>query len=71
LIPNEQQAFLYGYRSLCKELFVKENALNVFRDELDKRTHPDSVMNIFKGMEIGTRLGLGGLKEQKKYLINL
>ncbi len=36
LLPTNHQIFLYAYRSLCRELFVKENALGVYKDQLTK-----------------------------------
>ena len=35
LIPTDQQVLLYSYRSLCRELFVKENALELINKHLE------------------------------------
>ncbi|MFZ2406146.1 MAG: hypothetical protein WAW41_13490, partial [Methylobacter sp.] len=34
LTPTEQQIFLYAYRSLCRELFVKENSLALIDSQI-------------------------------------
>ena len=34
LFPTDQQVMLYAYRSLCRELFIKENALNLIEEQL-------------------------------------
>lgn len=34
LIPTQQQVFLYAYRSLCRELFVKENSLELINSQI-------------------------------------
>ncbi len=39
LIPTDQQILLYGYRSLARELFVKENAFNHLGYRLEKIKH--------------------------------
>ncbi|MGI0133558.1 MAG: hypothetical protein ACREBW_01180 [Candidatus Micrarchaeaceae archaeon] len=67
LAPDKQQAALYAYRSLCREFFVKENAVNVLEavkadPNLDeaKRAHVESSL-------IGHSLGFEGLKYHKHY----
>lgn len=65
LIPTEQQVFLYAYRSLCRELFFKENALNTIRSQLEKGINQKVVKELFLDMKLGTSFGLKNLKTQK------
>lgn len=67
LIPTDQQVFLYAYRSLCKELYNKENALAVYEHHLEIGTNLGSINELLKGMELGTRFGFENLKLHKMY----
>lgn len=54
LLPNEEQAFLYAYRSICREIFVKNRALNVFNTAVLAFNNKDcaeviSLHNLSKG----------------------
>jgi hypothetical protein len=66
LIPTNEQAILYGYRSLCRELFVKENAMNLVVSELEEVELP-AVRNMLIGMAKGTYIGLRELQTHKNY----
>jgi hypothetical protein len=67
LEPNNQQAALYAYRSLCREYFVKENAVAV----LEKmKGHPEldhDKKSFLKSALIGHTLGFEGLKYHKSH----
>lgn len=65
LIPTEQQVFLYAYRSLCRELFVKQNANEAF----DLKTIPanKAVKGLIEGHKIGTEFSLNQLKIHKQH----
>ena len=65
LLPTDHQAFLYAYRSLCRELFVKENALSVFEDQLTKVPGENAVKSLISTMRKGTAFGLDNLKRHK------
>ncbi len=66
LIPTNEQAMLYGYRSLCRELFVKQNAMDIFDHELEAVELP-AARNMLIGMAEGTYIGLRELELHKKY----
>jgi hypothetical protein len=65
LIPTDQQAFLYGYRSLCRELFVKENALNNIKYLIKKGIKQKAINDLFLNLEKGTHFGLKNLQFHK------
>ncbi len=65
LVPNQQQAALYAYRSICREYFVKENAVAVLgkmasHDELDP-----TQQRFLAASLTGHRIGLEGLRFHK------
>lgn len=64
LIPKSEQVLLYAYRSLCREFFVKENALDLVNAQLENWPvgHP---FKIFEDLKIGTTLALENLKRHK------
>ena len=64
---SDQQAMLYGYRSLCKELFLKEKTLNFLkkREELFKEN--TEVLDLIDAQKVGTNMSITKLKLQKKY----
>lgn len=63
--PDKKQIALYAYRCICKELYVKENAIAV----LDKfRDHPDlhpQIRDIVFATYYGNSLGFSGLQYHK------
>ncbi|MDD3814190.1 MAG: hypothetical protein PHZ02_06040 [Desulfocapsaceae bacterium] len=65
LLPTDQQVFLYAYRSLCRELFVKENALKLFEDQLSNVPDENSIKDLLHGTKEGTSFGLVNLKQHK------
>ena len=63
-VPNKLQCFLYSFRTLCRELFAKENAIKVLIKavEREKNMH---VANQLKGALIGNIKGYEILKLHK------
>ena len=63
--PNKRQAALYSYRCICREYFVKENAVQVL-----ERMRQHSELNaerksFLRSSHIGHSLGLAGLTHHK------
>ncbi|MCQ8183451.1 hypothetical protein NP603_20230 [Methylomonas sp. SURF-1] len=61
LIPTDQQAFLYAYRSLCRAVFVKENALTLANYTIEN--YGES--NDRNGHKLGTSFAFDSLKRHK------
>ena len=74
LIPTDLQVLLYSYRSLCRELFVSENALELVNNQLGKGINQNAIKNMLSGYVIGKSFGLKNLKMHKdaydKSLVN-
>ena len=66
LIPTNQQVLLYAYRSLCRELFVKENALELIKHQLGINARQNAINKLFLNIKKGTAFGLKNLKIHKK-----
>lgn len=66
LIPTDQQVLLYSYRSLCRELFVSENALELVNNQLEKGVKQDAIKNMLSGYVTGKSFGLENLKRHKR-----
>ncbi len=67
LEPSKTQVALYAYRSLCRELFVKENAVRAL--EALKR-HPElhsGSKPLLESSLLGFSLGLARLRHHKQY----
>lgn len=63
--PVKEQVALYAYRCLCREYFVKENAVAVLSK---MKEHPDldaSRQPFLEASQFGHSLGLAGLKHHK------
>ncbi|GAB6146208.1 hypothetical protein JCM12294_36480 [Desulfocicer niacini] len=68
LIPTDEQVVLYAYRSICRELFVKENSYNLMQSQIEKQTLNHALVKLFEGMTVGTKFGLDNLRiEKQKY----
>lgn len=65
LLPTKHQVMLYAYRSLCRGIFVKENALNLSEDQFRKMSAANSVKDLLSAMRRGTAFGLENLKRHK------
>ena len=71
LMPTDEQVFLYGYRSLCRELFVKENALNSLKSQLSSSKNiNNTIKNLLIDFRTGTAFGLDNLKNHKSIYDN-
>jgi len=70
LFPTNQQVFLYAYRSLCRELFVKENALALFEDQLRKMPEMNPIKELLFNTKTGTAFGLKNLRNHKTVFDN-
>lgn len=71
LIPNFQQGFLYAYRSICKELFVKENALESIQQQYDNSKEHEAYRDLFWNMLKGVKHGYKNLCRHKDYYDSL
>lgn len=65
LFPTNQQAFLYAYRSLCRELFVKQNAIDLIESESQNSQLNQAIKKLLESHKIGTEFGLNNLKAHK------
>lgn len=65
LMPTDEQIFLYGYRSLCRELFVKENSLNIIEDQLNNGPNQKAVREFLSNLKQATAFGLENLRRHK------
>ncbi len=68
LHPTGEQVFLYTYRSVCRELFVKENALELFDSQLAALPATSSAREFFEDLKKGTSFGLKNLRRHKEAL---
>ncbi len=66
LIPTDQQVVLYAYRSLCRELFVKENALKLINSQLENKIGNKAIHDLLLAYKKGTSFGLDNLKIHKE-----
>lgn len=65
LIPTDKQIMLYAYRCLCREYFVKENALNTCKNYLKNNSVKEDIEIIIKAHMRGTENGFNSLKYHK------
>ncbi len=71
LRPTDEQIFLYGYRSLCRELFVKENFLNSLKSQLSNiKNINNTIKNLLIDFRTKTAFGLDNLKNHKSIYDN-
>ncbi len=70
LIPTEQQVFLYAYRSLCRELFVKQNAKDSIDFDIETIQANKAIKELNEGYKIGTEFSLNQLKIHKQHYDN-
>lgn len=66
MLPSGEQALLYAYRSICRELFVKENALGLLDSQLAQPFVAGADHELFEMMRAGTSFGLSNLRRHKK-----
>lgn len=64
LVPTDEQVLLYAYRSVCREFFVKENALDLVNTQLANwpEGHP---FTHFEDLKAGTTRALTDLRRHK------
>jgi len=65
LKPINQQVMLYGYRSLCRELFVKENSLNMIKKQLASDISNETIKSYLCALDTGLAFGLTNLQAHK------
>lgn len=65
LIPTNEQIFLYGYRSLCRALFAKENSLNIIESQLNEGPNQKAFKDLLSDIRKGTAFGLDNLRKHK------
>lgn len=68
---SKEQIFLYTYRSLSKELFDKENALNMYLNVLEDVKEHEGLYKHFASLVMGTENGYRSLKWHKDLYDNL
>ena len=66
LLPTDKQICLYAYRSICRELFVKENALALMDGQMNQLANNKALYELFTGVKRRTSFGLNNLKRHKK-----
>lgn len=67
---TDEQIMLYAYRSLCRELFVKKNSVELYRKKTESKEVPLSLKNVLRGMFEGAKFGLNNLEAQKDWYDN-
>ena len=65
LIPTDQQVLLYAYRSICREVYVKENVLESVSSQLENGIGQKAVHKLLLGYKNGASFGLDNLKRHK------
>ncbi|MCH9814143.1 MAG: hypothetical protein K0U47_09415, partial [Epsilonproteobacteria bacterium] len=68
---NQQQVFLYAYRSLAKELFDKENALNMHIQTLEDVKDNKGLSKYILALIDGSKNALNSLNKHKKTYDNV
>jgi hypothetical protein len=65
LAPTAEQITLYAYRSLCREVFLKENSVALSQDQLNNQPHNKANDGVFDAMLKGSTFALKNLTTQK------
>ncbi len=65
LVPTKHQVALYAYRCLCREYFVKENAVSVLQKMKDHSELDMPRRKLLAASHLGHSLGLSVLKHHK------
>lgn len=65
LIPTDQQVLLYAYRSLCREVFVSENALTLVNEQLEKKITNFANKKLLSFFKKGKDFGFNNLIRHK------
>jgi hypothetical protein len=66
LEPTPQQVLLYAYRSLCREIFVKEGALQTLEQQAQHNAANTAIHTHLSDMCRGTEIALKNLRLQKQ-----
>lgn len=66
LQPTTQQVLLYAYRSLCREVFVKEGAFQSLEQQAQHNAANTGIHTLLSDMRQGTEIGLKNLRLQKQ-----
>ena len=67
LVPTSKQAFLYAYRSLCREVYAKKCAFQNYEYQLGVFDGTTATREMIEGAREGTRRALTQLLRQKKF----
>ena len=67
LLPTGEQAMLYAYRSLGREISAKRDALENYETQIKKDHLTNATRKLIADLEAGTRLGLENLMRQKEF----
>lgn len=62
---DKKQIALYAYRCVCRELFVKENAVSVLKYAKDHSGITPEMRSFISGTLLGNNIGLSGLNYHK------
>jgi hypothetical protein len=65
LWPTDEQVVLYAYRSLCRELFVKQNSYELLISQEKSSKHNRAIKDFFEAFTAGTENGLENLRRHK------
>lgn len=65
LTQDKRQIALYAYRCLCREFFVKENAVELFKNIIEHPEIDDETRSFFSSSLLGNCTGLHGLQYHK------
>ncbi len=67
LEPNDEQIFLYAYRCLCREYFIKENAVALTGSDYGETDLNEEETTMIEALALGQRLGFHYLKQHKTF----
>lgn len=67
LIPDHEQIGLYAYRCLCREFFVKENALHILEKASSAQNIDEENRVLLENLSYGARIGFNWLATHKNY----
>lgn len=67
LQPTNEQVFLYAYRSLLRERFAKECAVEIWNKILDGFQGTKGTRELIEGVRDGNSFGLASLKHQQSH----
>jgi hypothetical protein len=66
LRPDHEQIALYAYRCLCRELFVKENAIAAISETLDHPGLTEHALKTLLAQSVGHKMAMEGLVAHKQ-----